>query len=134
MYSESDKQDGKRCFNCGNKNHLSALCPDKEKGVKCFQCGEYGHIAIKCPKAEGEKITVKDIGSCYAASSTTEKYCKIVTINGVELSALIDTSSDISLIRADAYIKVGAPTLTQRRIEFRVYWIKRINYAWENAS
>lgn len=107
--AENDKPNDKRCYNCGNKNHLSAVCPVKEKGVKYFRCGEHGHIAAKCPTADS-KHTNKD-KNCNATQGKTKSCCKIVAINTIELSTLIDTGSDISLMRADSYVKVGAPAL-----------------------
>lgn len=70
--SETDKQEIKRCFNCGNKNHLSASCPNKEKGIKCFRCEKYGHIATNCPAAGNKKTTSKDT-NCNATHSKTDK-------------------------------------------------------------
>lgn len=58
--AELDEFEGKRCFNCGGKNHVSAACPIKEKGIKCFKCEQYGHIASKCSTAENTKMTEKN--------------------------------------------------------------------------
>ncbi|XP_070168810.1 uncharacterized protein [Polyergus mexicanus] len=41
--------DIKRCFNCGEREHVGANCPTKTLGAKCFGCGERSHIASKCP-------------------------------------------------------------------------------------
>jgi len=30
-----NKQKNKRCYNCGDRDHLSTSCPAKEKGAKC---------------------------------------------------------------------------------------------------
>lgn len=49
----------------------------------------------------------------------TKSCCKTVAINSIKLSALIDTGSDISLIRADSYVRIGVPTLVKRQIKFR---------------
>lgn len=37
-----------RCYNCGDKEHMSVNCPNKSRGPKCFKCRGYGHIASKC--------------------------------------------------------------------------------------
>lgn len=52
--AEDDKSDDRRCYNCGDKNHLSIVCSVKRKGVKCFRCGEHRHIAAKCPTADSK--------------------------------------------------------------------------------
>lgn len=39
-------------------------------------------------------------------------------INGREIEALIDTGSDISLIRAEEYVKLGSPCLSTSEIRF----------------
>lgn len=45
---------------------------------------------------------------------------KMIAIDGNEYSALIDTGSNISLIRVDCYsIKIDAPTLINKQIKFR---------------
>lgn len=42
--------DVKRCFNCGEREHVDANCPTRALGAKCFGCGARGHISSKCPK------------------------------------------------------------------------------------
>ncbi|KIL56130.1 hypothetical protein M378DRAFT_57898, partial [Amanita muscaria Koide BX008] len=57
------------CFNCGQKGHMSRMCPTKKKGNggrfqkggwkgkgkpsqsirKCFNCGQKGHMSRMCP-------------------------------------------------------------------------------------
>lgn len=39
----------KKCYNCGNGDHVSVDCPQKAQGPKCFNCDEYGHISPRCP-------------------------------------------------------------------------------------
>ncbi|XP_029178535.1 uncharacterized protein K02A2.6-like [Nylanderia fulva] len=116
--AENDsKQIDKRCYICGNKNHLIAECPVKGKGVKCFRCGTHGHVAAKCPTVENKQTNKEK--NCNATQGETKSCCKTVAINSVELSALIDTGSDISLMRADSYVKIGAPALIKRQMKFR---------------
>lgn len=85
---------GKRCYNCGEKNHISKECLNKAKGVKCFSCGEFGHIASKCSKTKAS--TEKDSGKvrCDAVSSLDKKTYKIVNIMGQDVKAILDSGSD----------------------------------------
>lgn len=103
----------KRCFNCGLRNHMSVDCPTKSEGPKCFQCGERGHIAVKCTKNQN---AVRNINT--DVRSVCKKYSKEVEINGHKMLALIDTGSDICLLRSDKYIKLGSPQLNLRQIRF----------------
>ncbi|KMQ93348.1 enzymatic poly [Lasius niger] len=97
----------KACFNCGEKNHISKNCPDKDKEIKCFKCNQHGHIAAKCVAKPAEKST-----SSYATfQQPREKQLKEVEIANQKYSAVIDTGSDLSLMRRDTYAKVGAPRL-----------------------
>lgn len=54
----------------------------------------------------------------YNISRLDRKYVKNVKINNQELVALIDTGSDLSLIREDEYLKLGSLNLTRREITF----------------
>lgn len=106
--SQDTKTSIRRCHNCGGKNHLGADCPFKDKGTKCFQCGEFGHIAAKC----GKKEHPKQINECSVVQKQDGKIYKNVCIKGKRVKALIDTGSDLHLMRAEQYIRLSSPPLT----------------------
>lgn len=110
---EKKKTSVKRCFNCGVRDHISANCPSKNLGSKCFECGEFGHIASRCSK---KKDAPKS--SCAVTHSSCGKYTKDVVIDDTIIEALIDTGSDISLMRADEYVKMGSPRFQEVKIRF----------------
>lgn len=82
------------CYNCGEKNHKSNECPNKNKGVKCFGCNEYGHMANKCPRKNASNRNV-------SAIEVVPKNGVTLKIHEVQLTALLDTGSDISALRMD---------------------------------
>lgn len=84
----------------------------KNLGTRCFGCREFGHVASKCPKKDGI------ISSFCVERSSGKKYMKNVMIDDVKIKALIDTGSDISLMRADEYIKIGAPRFQTTKTRF----------------
>ncbi|XP_011684298.1 PREDICTED: protein sprint-like [Wasmannia auropunctata] len=99
---------------------MGVTCPTKELGTKCFECGEHGHIASKCSKKNSD---AKDAGSatknvCVATHSSRKKYTKDVMIDGKSTTALIDTGSDISLMRADEYVCMGSPRFRSTEVKF----------------
>jgi len=103
-----------RCHNCGMRDHVGAKCPTKNLGAKCFACNERGHIASKCPKKT--EVT----RNCLVTTrSTGQKYIKDVLIQGRRVRALIDSGSDLTLMRADEYIKSGSPQLRLDETRFR---------------
>ncbi|CAK9802814.1 Transposon Tf2-6 polyprotein [Anthophora quadrimaculata] len=124
-YRRDDRQDhgyqtrgviSGRCYNCGGRDHFFFDCPVKNKGSKCFGCGEFGHLSMNCPKkkapATGETLIVR---------RTCEKYLKRVFICEREVTALIDTGSDLCLMRKDDYDKLRphVPPLKQTHVYFR---------------
>jgi len=58
----------KRCFNCGDKDHVGRECPMKDKGAKCFKCNQYGHIAKSCKGVSTSKET-----ACIIAKNPQQK-------------------------------------------------------------
>lgn len=109
----------RNCFNCGLPDHFSKECPTKENGPKCFKCGERGHIAAKCSE---KRADVKD---SYVATQVTQTKCiKKVAVNGHDIVALIDTGSDLSLMRADQYADIGSPPLEHKDTRFRGIGLK----------
>jgi len=113
--SEGGKSEQKKrnCFNCGLPDHVNRDCPTKTQGPKYFKCGERGH-ASKCVK---QVRIVSDTN--IVARSARKKYVMEVSINNQKIEAFINTKSDICLMRAEQYIRVGAPKLKEKRIRFR---------------
>jgi len=89
-------------------------CPTRAEGPKCFQCGKRGHIAAKCAAKQNAVRSVEA-----RVSEKCDKYVKSVDIGNCKLIALIDTGSDICLIRASMYIRLGCPRLELKEIRFR---------------
>ncbi|XP_053620703.1 uncharacterized protein LOC128681110 [Plodia interpunctella] len=54
----------RRCYNCGQRNHVSSQCPN---GPKCFKCNQFGHIGPRCTSA----TTTAASGSVGGSSSMT---------------------------------------------------------------
>jgi hypothetical protein len=90
------KLEQRNCFSCGLLNHVISDYPTKTKGPKCYKCGERGHIASKCVEQP------KTVGAV-DAQIARKKCVKEVSIGGRKMEALIDTGSDISLMRAELH-------------------------------
>lgn len=111
---EASSSEKKRCFNCGIPEHLGKDCPTKESGPKCFKCGERGHIATKCTtEKQGEAKK-----SYFVTQVTQTKCSKEVAVNGYNVIALIDTGSDLCIMRADLYTDIGSPPLERKETRF----------------
>lgn len=96
------------CFNCGEEGHRSSECLSKQKGKKCFRCYQFGHIADRCSKRRDDntdKPAVKNI------TSGKPKNHVMTCINDENISALVDTGADVSVLREDVYERIGKPGL-----------------------
>ncbi|UYV63816.1 hypothetical protein LAZ67_2005745, partial [Cordylochernes scorpioides] len=107
-----------KCFNCGKRGHLSRECRFKDLGKKCFSCNSFGHIANQCPTRSNANTLVKQVQTKphdekqnYLAETTQKgRMYKEIKINDHELQALIDTGSQLNLIRIDRYLAIGSPS------------------------
>jgi len=97
----------KHCFNCGSPEHDVKNCTNADKGPKCFKCNDYGHIAIKCSKVQRQSETAVTVN---CVSGVDNKFVSI-NVTGSEYHALVDTGSDVSLMRNNMYEKIGEPKL-----------------------
>lgn len=111
--SEGGPEKAKRCFNCGDKEHVSAKCPEKDKGPKCFKCQVYGHIASKCTVQQQQ---VKE--SNVVTQPTKKKHFKEVQLGDSKFMALVDTGSHMTFMRVDEYVQIGSPRLRSTNIKF----------------
>ncbi|XP_068978331.1 uncharacterized protein [Bombus flavifrons] len=108
--SRQTVSDKRGCFSCGSADHLSAMCPEKEKGAKCFKCNEFGHMAAKC--------TVRPKKTDFISRPEKKEYEKEVSIDDCKFISVVDTDSDLTLIRSDEYAKLGLPSLGNCKLNF----------------
>ncbi|XP_068977475.1 uncharacterized protein [Bombus flavifrons] len=108
--SRQTVSDKRGCFSCGSADHLSAMCPEKEKGAKCFKCNEFGHMAAKC--------TARPKKTDFISRPEKKEYEKEVSIDDCKFISVVDTDSDLTLIRSDEYAKLGLPSLGNCKLNF----------------
>lgn len=107
--------DDKRCYNCGEREHVDVNCPTKTLGVKCFGCGARGHIASKCKKKINNGDAEKSVVAL-VSRIPRKKYLQEVTLGGRVIAVLIDTGSDISILRSSEYAMIRDHRRCERRI------------------
>ncbi|XP_037960480.1 uncharacterized protein LOC119689670 [Teleopsis dalmanni] len=114
-----DRKDGKRCYRCGGKDHIANSC--KIKDYKCFRCQEVGHKAFECKRPENVVGNINKNNSLVIETindvrrNGTNRVLKDLGINGKKIRALIDTGSDVCIIRHSTYLRLGNIVLVARR-------------------
>lgn len=106
-----------RCFNCGDAKHLGKQCPHKSKGSKYYACNKFGYVAAKCQKESLEKrnSTVRVDAICTTRDKKTYKNIQIL---GKVATAVIDSGSDLHLVRSSFYVQLGVPYIRLETIKF----------------
>lgn len=102
--SEPTKIKGKRCFNCGLTGHVSNDCKNKEKGAKCFRCNKFGYIAPNCKEVKESSASNSQATVNFLSSETKNDCYKEISVENVNIKALVDTGSALSLLRKDALV------------------------------
>ncbi|XP_015437705.1 PREDICTED: uncharacterized protein LOC107192870 [Dufourea novaeangliae] len=92
-----------RCFLYGSPDHNIQNCNNKSLGPKCFNCNDFGHVSTNCTKSSTPD---KKLSKVSCVTSVNDRPIT-VKINGIDCDALVDTGSDVNLIREDVYNKVG---------------------------
>lgn len=112
-YVKTDKK--RTCFNCGEENHECHNCPHREKGPKCFKCQNFGHQSKDCSFAS--TITVEKEVNIVAVKN--EKVYKNVKINDCSVQALLDTGSDVTVMKENVFKKFSFGVLDNSKISIR---------------
>ncbi|XP_058128511.1 uncharacterized protein LOC131292791 [Anopheles ziemanni] len=105
----------RNCFSCGSSTHQLAEYPTKQEGPTCFKCGATGHRAKECANSRERKpqcFACGDIG--HVSGKCTKKSTRVqtltttfpevhVTIRNKENKAVVDTCSEVTLMRYDLF-------------------------------
>lgn len=90
----------------------------KSKGRKCFKCYESGHVASECfQKKSSAKGFLKS--GCNITLADNGKPHTIVKIVINDFLALLNTISDLTLIRVQNYAKIRALPLSVQPLKFK---------------
>ncbi|XP_063364705.1 uncharacterized protein LOC134653310 [Cydia amplana] len=68
--SSSSSSSRKRCYKCGEEDHLAVTC---SRGVKCYFCNDFGHISRECPSKSKERGGGGGAGAAGGADSSVKQ-------------------------------------------------------------
>ncbi|GFX04579.1 uncharacterized protein K02A2.6-like [Trichonephila clavipes] len=116
------------CFNCNDIGHLSKSCPNHSRGPRCLSCNLYGHKSFECRRANLSNTSTPPSGvNAVHELPSPINMCKDVTIFGRKLNGLVDTGSNLTLLRNSTYINIDAPPLKQTNTLLTGFGFSRIN-------
>ncbi|GFU77966.1 peptidase A2 domain-containing protein [Trichonephila clavipes] len=114
LNNKASKKPHKILFNCNGIGHLSKSCPNHSGGPRCLSCNLYGHKSYECRRANLNNISTPPSGvNDVHELPSLINMCKDVTIFGRKLNGLVDTGSNLTLLRNSTYINIDAPPLKQ---------------------
>ncbi|GFV92218.1 uncharacterized protein K02A2.6-like [Trichonephila clavipes] len=94
--------------------HLSKSCPNHSRGPRCLSCNLYGHKSFECRRANLNNTSTPPSGvNAVHKLLSPINMCKDVTIFGRKLNGLVDTGSNLTLLRNSTYKNIDAPLLKQ---------------------
>lgn len=95
-----------RCFNCSEEGHTVPKCPKELQ--RCTKCSRLGHIAEHCRREQNPRNPLNTTDALGAANKVqriessevkTDIYNKIIKVNDVTKTAIVDFGSQCSLIK-----------------------------------
>ncbi|GFY25018.1 uncharacterized protein K02A2.6-like [Trichonephila clavipes] len=92
---------------------------------RCFSCNLYGHKSFECRRANTSTPPL-GVNAVHDLPSPINM-CKYVTIFGRKLNGLVDTGSNLRLLRNSSYINIDAPPLKQTNTLLTGFGFTRIN-------
>ncbi|GFV97549.1 hypothetical protein TNCV_2040571 [Trichonephila clavipes] len=108
--------------------HLSKSCPNHSRGPRCLSCNLYGHKSFECRRANLNNTSTPPSGvNAVHELPSPINMCKDVTIFGRKLNGLVDTGSNLTLLRNSTYINIDAPPLKQTNTLLTGFGFSRIN-------
>ena len=114
---KNDSKNKSRCMNCGSVSHGNHNCPNRSKGSRCFKCSEFGHMAKNCSSqqpstsASAAERQVSNINTISVPSMHVKAY-----VNGYLNMALVDTGSEVTLMKRKAYEQLPSKPKIIKRI------------------
>nr|XP_019531181.2 uncharacterized protein LOC109402896 isoform X1 [Aedes albopictus] len=58
---EDHQTQGRRCYNCNLKGHLSVNCPQPQRKLRCDKCGRLGHVSADCWSGRSPRATKEQV-------------------------------------------------------------------------
>src|SRR5690606_15621791 len=90
-----------RCYSCGEVGHKSENCAFKVKGMKCFSCNQFGHKSSQCKGLMDVEVNVNQ----FSLQDQRSNMLKTVKIGSHDVTALLDTGSDVSVMKRSLHRK-----------------------------
>ncbi|KAL0273093.1 UNVERIFIED_CONTAM: hypothetical protein PYX00_005850 [Menopon gallinae] len=112
-----------RCYDCGALGHRSAQC---KVGLKCFKCKGMGHKSFECPNNKSGRDGNQTVPERIQVMRIESKMRKTLKIQDREVAALIDTGSQVNIMRADTHKILGSPKLARTTTRFEGFGSSKI--------
>lgn len=120
---KNDDRKVRKCYKCGDNSHLANECVSKE--IRCYRCKQVGHKSFDCKvnvkkensnedrKASGGNVHTLTSDNISDRLISSNRVFKDILINGKEISAIVDTGSDICAITRDVLLLLNDVELSK---------------------